>query len=153
MLTLINKSIALKKVYTIHDKQANPFTLQLNNPNTNKDKSTVLAFNKFDDTVYSSKMLELNKRMFKEYPKINTNDNSLWVYNDENKHLDLTDLSIKEWELDSLRIYSINNFFDILYIDEIINEKTKYNFKGNLYRLDLTDIKFYINILNQKYKL
>jgi hypothetical protein len=145
----INNIVKSKKIYTVHDLQHNPLTLLLKSK-TDSDisKTTLIGFANKQNGILVSNLLEKHKNVTKEYPKF-LEDERLYIKKNDIISNDLSNLYIREWELDDLKIYCLQNILDLLRIEELIEKDFSINFKGTIFKFE-AGAHIYIDIFNKK---
>jgi hypothetical protein len=126
-----------RNIYSIYDRQNNPFTIVLNE-DTPDIKSTLVAFVNHDDAYGFSYMLECHKKLTYEWP-YQTSDlfPTISIISDElNKSNELLELRVCAWERDVIKSYCKHYMLDLLLLSEVDLQGTDCTIKCLLHTCD-----------------
>jgi hypothetical protein len=124
------------KVYTIHQGNTHIFSVQENG-------TAILSFRRKNDSIKFGKLLESHFCTTNQWPILNFEETFIYRVNKSSK---LIYLDIKEWQEKDLKLFCIQNAFNIL---DIHNVDDNYKLYGKNIQWDVP-LNFYIAMLNDK---
>lgn len=136
-----------KKVFTLHSNANSVFAWRTSNETM---KTATVVFRRHQDALLMAHMIERHVRQKKEWPSPTMFDFQLegGPVVDE----DLTLIDINSWEMESLKVFCVEAYLDMVTISQLTQTSDGFRISGELMSLDVP-FGFYTERLTYLYNL
>ena len=126
-----------KTYYTIQSNKNNAFAMKV----SQNDKTCLVGFKNINNAILIGRMIETYYNQNGEMP--DTQNGEPLFLPGPGKSEVLSRLFVQKWDLEDLKVECARNVLDLLSVDNYKNSKTGYNFSGELYKFEVSDLDFY----------
>jgi len=124
-----------RRLYTLHSNTNDVFAWRLDDQSV---KMATVAFNRKNDATLMAYMIERHVKQENKWPDVLMVDNSFSIFGGHINRSETNSLiEVRSWNMDSLQVFCIDAYLDLIVLKDIREGNNKYKLSGEILKLSI----------------
>lgn len=133
-----------RKLFTLHSGPNDVFAWRLDDQRV---KTATVAFRRKGDATLMAYMIERHVKQENRWPDVLVADNAFSIFGGNvNPMHENSLIEVRSWTMDSLQVFCVDAYLDLVVLHEIEESRTKYKMSGEVIKLGIPEELYALKI-------